>query len=138
MHLVRYYSYYSCLCTFGPTIPTGFFNLFSCFLYLLYIVQVGMVDVDHYGGQTKYKICDTCRQYHSILNIPKPVFAEFDRYMYVYIYSTHSGAQISRFDFFGKQAMTTEPITSPLMHVHGVTTEAADFWFGLHADLAFY
>ena len=30
--------------------------------------------------------------------------------------------------------MTTEPITSPLMHVHGVTTEAADFWFGLHAE----
>ena len=36
MHLIRYYPYYSCLCTFWPYHPylACFFNLFSCFLYL--------------------------------------------------------------------------------------------------------
>ena len=37
MHLVCYYLYYSCLRTFDPTIPTYFFNSFSCFLHLYYM-----------------------------------------------------------------------------------------------------
>ena len=30
LHLVCYYAYHSCLCTFGPTIPTYFYNYFDC------------------------------------------------------------------------------------------------------------
>ena len=42
---------------------------------------VGMVDGCGYDGQQKWAICDTCRVYHSILSISKPVFTEFDRFV---------------------------------------------------------
>ena len=50
MHLVRYYPYYSCLCIlFGPTIPTYFFNLFSCFLYLFVLIFLSSIATDSEG-----------------------------------------------------------------------------------------
>ena len=51
MILICHYSYYSCLCTFGPTIPTYFFNLFSCFLYLFFLVVQGVVQYIVFGMQ---------------------------------------------------------------------------------------
>ena len=65
---------------------------------------VGMVGGLGYDGQLKCNICDTCRPYHWILSILKPVFLPNSTYLLC--------LQVAQMP-----STTIEPITLPL-HMH--------------------
>ena len=68
---------------------------------------------------SKYTIYDTCRPYHSILSVLKPVLCQIRQLDSFYLQL----AQVLRspdLAIFMSMTMMTEPITLPLAHAHGV------------------
>ena len=57
MHIVCYYPYYSCSCTFWPYHPY-FFNLYCCILYLFVFTFMSSIATDlSQRGVVYYTVC---------------------------------------------------------------------------------